>query len=97
MISTLLPVHVGVPLSAQTRQCTLEWQASGEPCPMCSAAMVWAGVSRIVFAASAPEFAKILTGGPQFSLRCADVVAAADVDIAVEGPILQDEALTVMR
>nr|WP_296763653.1 nucleoside deaminase [Rhodococcus sp. (in: high G+C Gram-positive bacteria)] len=71
--------------------------ASGEPCPMCSAAMVWAGITRIVFSASEPEFSKILVGGPRFSLRCAEVVAAADVDITVEGPVLENEALAVMR
>ncbi len=71
--------------------------ASGEPCPMCSAAMVLAGISRIVFGASQPEFSKILVGGPQLNLRCADIVAAAEVEISVEGPVLEDEALAAMR
>lgn len=71
--------------------------ASGEPCPMCSAAMVWAGIERIVFAASEPEFSKVLEGGPRFALRCAEVVGSADVALTVEGPALEDEALAVMR
>lgn len=71
--------------------------ASGEPCPMCSAAMVWAGVTRIVFGASEPEFSKILDGGPRFSLRCAEVVGAADVDITVEGPVDEADALKAFR
>lgn len=71
--------------------------ASGEPCPMCSAAMVWAGITRIVFAASEPEFSKILQGGPRFHLRCAEVVKSADSAITVEGPLLEEEALAVMR
>ncbi|SNS49828.1 nucleoside deaminase [Rhodococcoides kyotonense] len=71
--------------------------ASGEPCPMCSAAMVWAGIARIVFGASEPEFSKLLEGGPRFSLRCADVVAAADVSITVEGPVDESEALVPFR
>lgn len=71
--------------------------ASGEPCPMCSAAMVWAGVGHVVFAASENEFSKILEGGPRFRLGCAEVLAAADVDISVVGPVLEVEALDAMR
>ncbi|GAA4556276.1 nucleoside deaminase [Pseudonocardia xishanensis] len=71
--------------------------ASGEPCPMCSAGMVWAGLARIVFAAAEPDFSPILGEGPQFTLRCADVVAAASVEIAVEGPVGGEPALEVFR
>lgn len=70
--------------------------ASGEPCPMCSAGMVWAGVARIVFAAAAPDFAPLL-GPPRFALRCADVVAASTAEIVVEGPVGGAAALAVFR
>src|SRR5690606_13266591 len=33
--------------------------ASGEPCAMCSAAMIWAGVPRVVFGASIPAIRAI--------------------------------------
>lgn len=61
--------------------------ASGEPCPMCAAGMVWAGIDRIVFAAAEPDFAPLLDGGPRFTLRCADVVTASSHPVIVEGPI----------
>jgi tRNA(Arg) A34 adenosine deaminase TadA len=61
--------------------------ASGEPCPMCTAGMVWAGVSRIVFGASSADIRALLPGGPRFALGCAEVAAAADVPVEVEGPI----------
>lgn len=67
--------------------------ASGEPCPMCSAAMVLAGIRRVVFAASSDDFGRILPDGPRFGLRCSDVVESTDVEIEVSGPHLGDEAL----
>ncbi|MFC4603459.1 nucleoside deaminase [Rhodococcus kronopolitis] len=67
--------------------------ASGEPCPMCSAAMVWAGVSRVVFGAAAAQYAGLLGGGPHFALSCADVVGSAHDGTGVSGPHLSDEAL----
>ena len=67
--------------------------ASGEPCPMCAAAMVWAGIGRIVFAASARDFGAILTGGPEFHLTCAEVIATSDAAVEVSGPHLGSEAL----
>jgi len=61
--------------------------ASGEPCPMCAAGMVWAGIARIVFAAAEPDFTVLLDGGPHFTLRCAEVIAASDHPMIVEGPV----------
>ncbi|PSR59367.1 nucleoside deaminase [Nocardia sp. MDA0666] len=71
--------------------------ASGEPCPMCSAALVWAGVARIVFAAAEADFTAIIGGHPRFALGCAEVVAASDAEIAVSGPHLGEEALVPFR
>ncbi|GAA4484273.1 nucleoside deaminase [Rhodococcus olei] len=71
--------------------------ASGEPCPMCSAAVVWAGIPRIVFAAAEPEFTAVIGGHPRFTLRCAEVVAAGDAAVTVSGPHLGDEALAPFR
>jgi len=71
--------------------------ASGEPCPMCSAGMVWAGLARIVFAAAEPDFSPILAEGPRFTLRCAEVVGAASVELAVDGPVGGEAALEVFR
>lgn len=72
--------------------------ASGEPCPMCATACVWAGVTRIVFAASTAAFAPVLPGGePSFGLSCAEAVATADVDVVVDGPVAEEAALAAMR
>jgi tRNA(Arg) A34 adenosine deaminase TadA len=71
--------------------------ASGEPCPMCSAAIVWAGIGRIVFAAAEPDFAPIIAAHPRFGLRCAEVVGSSDVQITVSGPHLGAEALVPFR
>ncbi|GGK37073.1 hypothetical protein GCM10011591_05930 [Nocardia camponoti] len=71
--------------------------ASGEPCPMCAAAMVWAGVGRIVFAAAAAEFGAILPSGTRFDLTCADLVATSNVVVEVSGPHLGGEGLDVFR
>ncbi|MBI3223622.1 MAG: nucleoside deaminase [Mycolicibacterium cosmeticum] len=71
--------------------------ASGEPCPMCAAALVRAGVGRIVFAASTAAFASVLPGGPQFDIGCAELISRCNAGIAVDGPIHEDEAITAMR
>ncbi|MFD1859393.1 nucleoside deaminase [Aeromicrobium camelliae] len=67
--------------------------ASGEPCPMCSAALAWARVSRVVYGAAAPDIRAIYPSPVSFTLRCAEVIAAADADIDVTGPVLGEEGL----
>lgn len=69
--------------------------ASGEPCAMCSGAMFWAGVGRVVFAASQAQIASAL-GGPLLPLSCSAVLSAAQPAVAVAGGVLADEALQVL-
>ncbi|MEV6426161.1 nucleoside deaminase [Nocardia sp. NPDC051463] len=71
--------------------------ASGEPCPMCAAAVVWAGIARVVFGAAEPDFTAIIGGHPRFGLRCAEVIGSSDAAVTVCGPNLDDEALAPFR
>ena len=70
--------------------------ASGEPCAMCTGAMYWAGVGRVVYAAAQPDIAQLL-GGPLLPARCADLLGAATPPVPVTGGVLAGEALAVMQ
>jgi tRNA(adenine34) deaminase len=69
--------------------------ASGEPCAMCSGAMFWAGIRRIVFAASTESIKRSL-GGPSLPITSAQTLANAVPSIEVNGPLMQFEAVTVL-
>lgn len=70
--------------------------ASGEPCAMCAGALFWAGVRRVVFAAS-NEVMNELFGGDMLPIKCADVLAGASRRVQVDGPMLAQEALAVLQ
>ena len=70
--------------------------ASGEPCAMCTGALYWAGVARVVWAAPQPAIAELL-GGPLLPVRCHDILQAGQPPVAVSGECLADEALAVLR
>ncbi len=70
--------------------------ASGEPCAMCAGAMFWAGITRVVYGATTPDIEAAL-GGPSLPMRCADALAAARPAVAVEGPLLREDAVAVLR
>ncbi len=66
---------------------------TGEPCPMCMGALLWCGISRLVFAASIPRIAAHMN---QIGISCqslADAAPFASVDIV--GDVLADEALAL--
>ena len=70
--------------------------ASGEPCAMCSGAMFWAGISRVVYAASTQDIAQAL-GGPSLLAGCAQVLAAAQPPVKVEGGLLRKASVQVLN
>jgi tRNA(Arg) A34 adenosine deaminase TadA len=74
--------------------------ASAEPCAMCSGAMFWGGIGRLVYGLSKKRASHVeheKQAGPQLLLECRTVLAAGEREIKVEGPALEDEAELVLR
>lgn len=68
---------------------------SAEPCVMCTGAIYWTGIGRIVYALSESRLLG-LTGddpeNPTFDLPCREVIARGQRHIEVVGPLIEDEA-----
>ena len=68
---------------------------SGESCPMCMGAIVWCGISRVVFGASIEELA---TKIGQIMITDAQIAAATPfAEIALTGGVLAKEALALFK
>lgn len=80
----------------QLAGCTL--YASTEPCAMCSGAIFWAGIGRVVFGLSSASLGEIVpdpTGAYTLAVSCRDVFEKGGRVVDVEGPLLEDEARAV--
>ena len=69
--------------------------ASGEPCPMCSGAMMRLGLRRVLFGMPTGRAAPYMpssAGAMPGTVNCRDVLALAPQTIEVLGPMLEDEA-----
>ena len=75
------------------QRCTL--YSSAEPCAMCSGAIYWAGIGRVVYGQSEKGL-KAQTGAhdenPTLDLPCRIVFDAGQRPTAVVGPLLEEEA-----
>ena len=73
--------------------CTL--YTSAEPCAMCSGAIYWAGIGRVVFGQTEKAL-KAQTGdheeNPTLDLPCHIIFEAGQRPTEIVGPILEDEA-----
>lgn len=84
--------------SAQLDLLTLEratLYTSTEPCAMCSGAIFWSGIGRVVYALGSEELIAIVkdaTGGYTLALSCREVFARCGREVNVSGPHLADEA-----
>jgi tRNA(Arg) A34 adenosine deaminase TadA len=71
---------------------------STEPCAMCSGAIYWSGISRVVYALSEEGLLE-LTGNndenPTMHLPCREVLASGQRLTEVIGPMLEEEAKRV--
>jgi tRNA(Arg) A34 adenosine deaminase TadA len=69
------------------RTCTL--YTSAEPCAMCSGAIYWSGIGRVVYALSESDL-RAITGddpeNPTLDMPCRTVFASGQRAVAVEGP-----------
>ncbi len=64
---------------------------SGEPCAMCMGAILWCGISRLVFAAS---MAQLATKIDQIMVTSREIAAQAKFDpIVIVGGVLAEEAM----
>ncbi len=73
---------------------------SCEPCAMCSGAIYWSGIGRVVWAMTEAQLAE-MTGphdeNPTMHLPAATVLASGQRDIEVAGPALSDDAMDAHR
>ncbi len=88
-------------LRAASKTCTPQqiagatMYASGEPCPMCSGAMIRVGLRRLVFgirATVATPYLPGAAGAMAGSVDCRKVFAIAPTPVDVRGPVIEDEA-----
>ncbi len=71
---------------------------STEPCAMCSGAIYWTGIHRVVYALPEQQLAAMVPeqdGEPTMDLPCRDVFAAGGNTVHVAGPALVLEAAAV--
>jgi tRNA(Arg) A34 adenosine deaminase TadA len=73
--------------------CTL--YTSTEPCSMCSSAIVWSNIGRVVYALSGKNFHQMMHIPVTLQLSSRELFATANHPIEVVGPMLEEEALKV--
>ncbi len=75
-------------------RCTL--YTSTEPCPMCTGAIFWGGVGRVVYALSEEGLYALTGDSPdKLLLPCREVFARGGRPVEVLGPALEEEARQV--
>ncbi|MCX4723289.1 nucleoside deaminase [Streptomyces sp. NPDC090052] len=82
--------------AAFLRTCTL--YTSTEPCAMCSGAIYWSGIGRVVYALGEDQLLAMTGADPEnptMALPCRDVFAAGQRDLPVVGPVDMDGARAV--
>ena len=79
---------------------TFTLYASGEPCPMCAGAIVWANIRRVVFGLDMDAIYRLFDADPEapsLPMHAAGVFSEAPWPVEVIGPLLAEEAEAVFR
>ena len=71
---------------------------SAEPCAMCAGAIVWSGISRLVFGLSADRLHEMSGFSPQgLAASAREVLASAGRQVEIVGPLFESEAELILR
>lgn len=73
--------------------CTLV--STHEPCPMCAFAIVWAGITEVIYGYSIDD--ALAQGRKRIALPCKEAFRLAGADISVQGGVLQEECSVLYR
>ena len=79
---------------------TFTLYASGEPCPMCAGAIVWANIRRVVFGLGMEAIYESFDADPDapaLPMHAAGVFSEAPWPMEVIGPLLENEAILLFR
>ncbi|WP_017654488.1 nucleoside deaminase [Fortiea contorta] len=68
---------------------------TGEPCPMCATACVWAGISEIIYAVSIQDLIAIKQA--QIDISCEEIIAKSFRNIKVTKGVLKTECLQLFK
>lgn len=68
---------------------------TGEPCPMCATACVWASVSEIIYGASIQDL--ISVNQSQIEISCEEIIAKSFRKIQVKKGLLREECLELFK
>ncbi len=85
-------------LTAKLKNLSLEGYSiytTGEPCPMCAAACIWAGISEIVYAVSIQDL--ISLNQSQIDITCEEMIAKSFRKIKVIKGVLKEECLALFK
>lgn len=69
---------------------------SDEPCPMCSSAIFWGGIGKLIFGLSKQRFYKEFGNknpNIDFNISSREILKSGGRKVEIEGPFLEDEAL----
>lgn len=68
---------------------------TGEPCPMCATACIWAGISEIVYGASIQDL--LTVNQSQITISCTEIIAQGFRELKITKGILRKECLQLFK
>ena len=76
----------------ELNQCTI--YTSDEPCPMCSSAIFWSGIKKLVYGLSKKRYYDLVgrdNANFHFEVSCREVFIKGGRKVEVQGPFLEEE------